>query len=250
MHILVTNDEGIHASGLLALAQAMRQCGRVSVVAPDRSWSERESVRIMGRPLHMQEIRLSDGSLAFACNDASPDYMLLAVKSAITEPIDLVVSGISPVANLGHEITTSGTVKMVMERNLWNIPGIAFALDAGKPGLEMLDYTAAARVARFITRLVIRQGLPKGVFFNVNVPYIAAAAMQGMQLTRQGLRVHHTWLNGRGDEGHKNGFSPRDSEAGTDVAALANRYVSVTPLQLDFTASQAMPSWAEWGWSN
>lgn len=249
MHILVMNDEGVHAPGLLPLVQAMRQCGRVSVVAPDRTWVEREPVKIMGRPLHVQEVGLSDGSPAFAYNDASPDYMLLAVKSFVAEPIDLVVSGISPTANLGHEITTSGTVKMVMERNAWNIPGIAFAVDAVKTGTEVVDYAAAAQMAQLITCFIMRQGLLPGIFFNVNIPYLAAAALQGVQLTRQGLRVHHIWLNGKGDEGVHNGFSARNSEEGTDVAALARGYVSITPLQLNITTAPTVSPLAEWDWS-
>jgi len=138
---------------------------------------------------------------------------------------------------------------MVMERQSWNIPGIAFALDAGKPESEGIDYTAAAQVAHFVTHLVIRHGLPKGVFFNVNIPYVAAAEIRGVQLTRQGSRVHQIWLNGHGERGLNNSFSARNSEEGTDVAALTQGYVSVTPLQLDLTTAHPMPPLAKWNWS-
>lgn len=256
MHILVTNDDGVHAPGLLALVQVMRQCGRVSIVAPDRNWSGRGHVKTLDRPLRVQEVTLADGTTAFASDGAPSDCVALAVMGFIAEPIDLVVSGINPMANLGHDVTYSGTVTAVMESIIWNIPGIAFSLDAGRHGHEAVDYSAAARVARLLTRMVMQRGLPKGVFLNVNVPYLPVEMLQGIQLTRQGLRVYRDRLDERLDPRGRayywiGGDSPTGvPEDNTDVGALASGHVSVTPLQMDLTAYHVMPGLEEWGWAN
>lgn len=255
MHILVTNDDGVHAPGLLALTQVMRQCGRVSIVAPDRNWSGRGHVKTLDRPLRVQEVMLADGTPAYACDGAPSDCVALAVMGFLPEPVDLVVSGINPMANLGHDVTYSGTVTAVMESIIWHIPGIAFSLDAGKHGHEPVDYNAAARVARLITRMVIQRGLPKGVFLNVNVPNLPVEEIRGMQLTRQGLRVYRDRLDERLDPRGRayywiGGDSPTGvPEDGSDVGALATGYVSVTPLQMDLTAYHVMPGLEEWGWN-
>ena len=256
MHILVTNDDGVHAPGLLALVQVMRQCGRVSVVAPDRNWSGRGHVKTLDRPLRVQEVALADGTTAYASDGAPSDCVALAVMGFLDEPVDLVVSGINPMANLGHDVTYSGTVTAVMESIIWNIPGVAFSLDAGRHGHEAVDYGAAARVARLITRMIIKQGLPKGVFLNVNIPYLPVEMLQGVQLTRQGLRVYRDRLDARQDPRGRayywiGGDSPTGvPEDGTDVGALASGHVSVTPLQMDLTAYHVMPGLEEWGWAN
>lgn len=256
MHILVTNDDGVHAPGLLALVQVMRQCGRVSIVAPDRNWSGRGHVKTLDRPLRVQEVQLADGTPAYACDGAPSDCVALAVMGFVNEPVDLVVSGINPMANLGHDVTYSGTVTAVMEGIIWNIPGIAFSLDAGKHGHEPVDYSAAARVARLLTRLVLRRGLPKGVFLNVNIPDLPTEDIKGVQLTQQGLRVYRDRLDERLDPRGRayywiGGDSPTGvPETGTDIGALAEGYVSVTPLQMDLTAYHIMPGLEEWGWAN
>ena len=114
MHILVTNDDGITAPGLLALAQAMQPLGKVSVFAPDHNWSASGHVKTLHRPLRVKETRLADGTPALTTDGAPSDCVALAVLG-IVEPLDLVVSGINPNANLGHDVTYSGTVTAAME---------------------------------------------------------------------------------------------------------------------------------------
>ena len=105
MHILVTNDDGVTAPGLLALAQVMRQLGKVSVVAPDHNWSASGHVKTMHRPLRVKEVTLADGSPALASDGAPSDCVALALLGLITEKIDLVISGIKPYANMGQDVT-------------------------------------------------------------------------------------------------------------------------------------------------
>jgi 5'-nucleotidase len=130
MHILVTNDDGINAPGLLALAKEMKSLGQVSVLAPDHNWSASGHVKTMHRPLRVKETVLPDGSQAWASDGAPSDCVALGLLGFITEKIDLVVSGINPNANIGHDVTYSGTVTAAMEAAIGGVSGIAFSLHA------------------------------------------------------------------------------------------------------------------------
>ncbi|MCA9938950.1 MAG: 5'/3'-nucleotidase SurE [Anaerolineales bacterium] len=256
MHILVTNDDGVMAPGLLALAQAMRQVGEVSVVAPDRNWSGRGHVKTLHNPLRVRAATLADGSEALCSDGAPSDCVALALMGVVRRPVDLVVSGINPMANLGHDVTYSGTVTAAMESIIAGVPAIAFSTDAGEKGHGHLDYSTAARVARLIVRTTLTHSLPKGVFLNVNVPYLPIEEVKGIQLTRQGLRIYRDELEKRQDPRGQDyywisGEAPTGvPEKGTDIGALAEGYVSVTPLQLDLTAYHHMLGLTEWGWRN
>jgi 5'-nucleotidase len=250
MHILVTNDDGVHAPGLAALAQAMRQFGRVSVLAPDHDWSGCGHVKTLTRPLRVKETTLADGSPALTSDGAPSDCVALAMLGVIEERIDLVVSGVNTAANLGHDVTYSGTVTAVMEAIVWGVPGIAVSLDGNGPA-QLLDYATAVFVAQRVVTTTLQNGLPKGIFLNVNVPYVPISDLKGIQLTRQGLRVYRDRLDKRLDPRGREyywigGDAPTGvPEGGTDVGALANGYASVTPLQLDLTAYHALTNW---GW--
>src|SRR5512137_511771 len=128
MHILLTNDDGVYAPGLLALAQEMKKIGKVTIVAPDRNWSASGHVKTMERPLRVKETHLADGTPALASDGAPSDCVALALLGLIEEKIDLVVSGINPNANIGHDLTYSGTVTAAMEASIAGIPGLAFSL--------------------------------------------------------------------------------------------------------------------------
>src|SRR6187401_3385795 len=190
MHILVTNDDGITAPGLLALAQEMRKLGKVTVMAPDRNWSASGHVKTMERPLRVREITLADGSAAFTSDGAPSDCVALALLGLIKEKVDLVVSGINPHANLGHDVTYSGTVTAAMEAVIAGVRGIAVSLDSPEGYKEALDYSTAAIVARRVAEQVLKDGLQKGVVLNVNVPYLKEDEIKEYTITRQGLRVY------------------------------------------------------------
>ena len=128
MHILVTNDDGVNHPGLLALAQTMRSLGQVTVLAPDRNWSASGHVKTLDRPLRMREVVLADGSPALSTDGAPSDCVALAVLGILPDQIDLVVSGINPNANLGHDVTYSGTVTAAMEAAINGLPGVAISL--------------------------------------------------------------------------------------------------------------------------
>ncbi|MEW5869645.1 MAG: 5'/3'-nucleotidase SurE [Chloroflexota bacterium] len=252
MHILVTNDDGVAAPGLLALALEMRSLGKVTVLAPDHNWSASGHVKTLHRPLRVKEVQLADGAPALACDGAPSDCVALALLGLLPEKVDLVVSGINPNANLGHDVTYSGTVTAAMEAAIWGLPGIAVSLDSPENHLGALDYVAAAHVARQIVHTVIEHGLPKGILLNVNVPYLPEDELKGMRITRQGLRVYRDQLDARKDPRGRpyywiGGEAPTGVlEEGTDFGALADGMVSITPLHLDLTAHHALQELQSW----
>ena len=257
MHILVTNDDGVQAPGLLSLAQSMRSLGKVTVLAPDRNWSASGHVKTMDRPLRVKEVSLTDGTPALASDGAPSDCVALALLGVVKEKIDLVVSGINPHANIGHDVTYSGTVTAAMEAVIAGLPGVAVSLDS-QPGQGELDYTPAAQLAARVVARMLAEGFPEGVLLNINIPGIPQAEFKGIMITRQGLRVYRDALDARIDPRGQpyywigGEFPTGVDEAGTDFGALKVGFVSVTPLQLDLTARTAVEKLklVDWGSGN
>ena len=244
-HILVTNDDGVMAPGLLALAKALRNLGEVSVLAPDRNWSASGHVKTLHRPLRVKEVKLQDGSTALASDGAPSDCVALAVLGLVPD-IDLVVSGINPNANIGHDVTYSGTVTAAMEAVIWGLPGLAVSLDSPDNHLDVLEYGSAAEYARRIAEMIIKKQMPNEVVFNLNVPALPLEEIKGLQVTRQGLRVYHdellTRIDPRGIPYYWIGGDPPSGvpDQGTDFGAIKSGYASLTPLNLDLTATDSI----------
>lgn len=253
MHILVTNDDGIASPGLLALARAVQNLGKVSILAPDHNWSASGHVRTLDRPLRVNKVRLSEGIVAYASDGAPSDCVALATAGFFEEKIDLVVSGINSSANLGHDVTYSGTVTAAMEAAIWGIPSLAFSLEPPENGAP-LDYSAAIYYAQIITTAALANRLTPPIFLNINIPGLPLNKIKGVQVTRMGLRVYHDHLDRREDPRGRpyywtigslpTGIPERD----TDIGAIADGFVSVTPLQLDLTAHHVLPELNTWCW--
>ena len=254
MHILVTNDDGVTAPGLLALAKEMRRIGEVSVLAPDHNWSASGHVKTMHRPLRVKETQLADGSPAWASDGAPSDCVALGLLGFIPKKIDLVVSGINPNANIGHDVTYSGTVTAAMEAAIGGVPGIAFSLHAPEEVQETLDYAPAARVANRVVTGVLRGSQLSHLLLNVNIPYLTDELLKGFLVTRQGLRVYRDRLDRRLDpRGREYYWIGGDAptaipDEGTDFGALDRGYVSITPLHLDLTDFQAFDLLGDINW--
>ena len=255
-HILVTNDDGVTAPGLLALAEAVRAIPdtKVSILAPDRNWSGGGHVKTIDRPLRVKDVILADGSVAYASDGAPSDCVALALMGFFEEKFDLVVSGINPMPNLGHDVTYSGTVTAAMEALIWETPGIAFSLGSLENHLGTLDYTAASSVARHVVEISLAHRFMPGMLLNVNIPYLSVDEIKGTRITRQGLRVYRDRLDKRVDPRGRpyywiGGDSPTGTpEEGTDVGAISSGYVSITPIQLDLTMYTSIPTLGDWGW--
>jgi len=245
MHILLTNDDGIGAPGLLALKQALEPSGKITVVAPSRNYSAAGHRKTMHKPLRIDETQLSDGSPAWVCSGAPSDCVALALLGFVKEKVDLVVSGINPHHNLGQDVTYSGTVTAAIEAVIAGVPGMAVSTEAQSPA----DFELTARAAAHIVGAAARHGLPANTLLNVNVP---PAPIKGLRITRQGLRVYRDELVERRDPRGRpyywiGGEMPTGiAEEGTDFWALEHGYVSLTPLQLDLTAYKVMPALEQW----
>ncbi len=252
LHFLVTNDDGVNAPGLLALVQELRTLGRVSVVAPDHNWSASGHVKTLHRPLRVKEVRLADDTPAFASDGAPSDCVALALLGFLPDKVDMVVSGINPNANIGHDVTYSGTVTAAMEAAIAGLPGIAVSLDSPENHVGGLDYSAAARVGRIVAEAVLTNGLDPNILLNVNVPYLPYDQFKGFSITRQGLRIYRDELVRRLDPRGKpyywiGGEAPTGvKEKDTDFGALFDGYISITPLELDLTAYQGLERLKSW----
>ena len=253
MHILVTNDDGVQFPGLLALAKAMQPLGKVSILAPDRNWSASGHVKTLDRPLRVKEISLNGGLSALACDGAPSDCVALALLGLL-EPIDLVVSGINPHANLGHDITYSGTVTAAMEAAIGGVRGLAFSLDTPENSRTAIQYDEAARMAAPHVQIALTKNLPHEILINVNLPYRKLEEIKGYRITRTGQRIYRDELVRRADPRGRpyywiGGDVPTGKgEESTDIGALAAGYVSITPIQLDLTAHPWLEAIASWNW--
>lgn len=233
MRILVCNDDGIRAAGIRALEAALQPLGDVWVVAPDREQSAASHSLSLYRPLRVEEI----DDRHFAVDGTPTDAVNLAINGIMKARPDLVVSGINHGGNLGDDITYSGTVSAAMEGTLLGVPSIAVSL----AGRDALDFGLAASFAARLAAIVGARGMPRDTLLNVNVPGLPNAEVRGWRITRQGKRrygdaiVEH--LDPRGRKyywigGDDLGFVPGE---GTDCTAIAEGFISITPLHLDLT---------------
>ena len=243
IEILVTNDDGIGADGIRALAKAMEMLGNVTIMAPDREQSATSHALTLHRPLRMRKISEREMSV-----DGTPtDAVLLGVHGFLKERPALVVSGINHGPNMGNDVLYSGTVAAASEGTFLGIPSVAISL-ASK---NATHFETAAQVA---IELVERHArAPAGAWLlNVNVPDIPLQALRGTAVTRLGRRhkaedVIRT-QNPRGETVYWVGAAGEAADAGegTDFHAVGTGYVSVTPLQIDLTHRELMPGVRTW----
>lgn len=244
MLILVTNDDGIHSPGLRVLVRSLESRGRVVVVAPDRERSAVSHALTLHSPLRAVE-QTNDW---WAVDGTPTDCVNLGIHGLLKEVPDLVVSGINLGANLGDDLTYSGTVAAAMEATLMGVPALAMSLAAEHFGEA--DFLFAGQWAAHLADSVKAHGLPADTFLNVNVP---AGEPGAMQLTRQGKRRYAEGvvrnLDPRGRAYYWIGageLSFQDLE-GTDAWAIRHGVVSVTPLHLDLTNYAAFERLRHWG---
>lgn len=245
MHILVTNDDGVHAPGIVALANALRPLGNVTVVAPDREMSAVGHALTLHHPLRATELAPD----VFAVEGTPTDCVNLGVHRLLSKRPDLVVSGINRGGNLGDDITYSGTVSAAMEANLMGFP--AFAISLATTGHDGYYNTAAAFAAQ-LARTIIVNGLPADTFLNVNVPDLPEDQVQGVAITTQGKRVYEGQIVAKTDPRGRHyfwigsGIPDFSDEAGTDYFAVSRGKISITPLHLDLTNYASLEVLKNW----
>lgn len=264
MRIVLTNDDGIDAPGLLAVRQALEKIGDVLTVAPDRNRSGVGRSISFGSPLRVEKRKMADGVTGYACTGTPVDCVRLVSLGLMDFEPDIVVSGVNHGENLGDDITYSGTVAAAFEAIVIGVPGIALSLSTNRPWHqsaeeESLEPTAGGRlhfepVATFAARLakVALKGLPEGRILSVNAPNLPAERLKGARATRLGRRLYTDQLIEVRDEEGRIGYdiynSPpgRHDEEGTDFAAVENGEISVTPVHLDLTDGAGIEELDSW----
>ncbi|OGP81053.1 MAG: 5'/3'-nucleotidase SurE [Deltaproteobacteria bacterium RBG_16_54_11] len=244
MKILITNDDGVFSEGLRALADTMKALGEVYVVAPDRERSAAAHSLTLHRPLRVEEV----APRVYAADGTPVDCVNLAIYGILKGRPDLVVSGINNGPNLGEDLVYSGTVSAAFEAAFLGIPAFAVSLAAR----EDFRYQGAANFALKVAAHIMQVGLPKDTFLNINVPNVKEDEIRSYKITHQGKRVFedavvekvdprgkkYYWIGG-GDQGFQ-------EIAGTDFHAVANHYISITPLCVDLTNRSAVPELEGW----
>ncbi len=251
LRVLLTNDDGIGATGLQTLRRALVALDDVelAVIAPDSNRSATARSITFQRPLWVTEVEFDDGTLGYACDGTPVDCVRLASLGLIEgfRP-DLIVSGINHGSNLGDDITYSGTVAAALEGVVLGVPGIAVSQQSLAREMdfrlgERFDFTAAAAFTAEIVDRLDDVPLPEGMLLNVNVP---GGDPQGVEVARLGKRVYRDELKVVEEEDGRKRFkiygeSPvHDDEEGTDLAVVSSGRVSVTPLHFDLTAEAGL----------
>ena len=234
--ILVTNDDGVHSDGIHVLAQALQRLGQVTIVAPHIEASAIGHALTLRRPLRMEKLR--EG--VYEVDGTPTDCVNVAFTQLYEKAPDLVVSGINKGYNLGDDVTYSGTVSGALEGALLGVPSIAVSLERTAGAY---NFAPSARMTATLAAAVLERGLPPRTFLSVNVP---TGEPLGMKVTVQGKRNHVTVVSERTDQRGKsyywieegeNNWEPHDR---SDFQAVKDGYLSITPLQPDLTAYDAM----------
>lgn len=243
--ILVTNDDGIYSEGIIVLAKALRDVGDVLVVAPDREKSAIAHSLTLHRPLRVEKIKKN-----FYAVDGTPaDCVYLGVNTILPRCPRLIVSGINKGGNLGDDVTYSGTVSAAFEGTLLGIPSFAISLVSR----SHFKFQTAARFAAKVAQYIIKRGLPKGTFLNINVPNLDEKEIKSYKVTRQGHWTHNgnavvEKVDPRGKKYYWIGSEQLVFEKGwgTDFEAVSNSYISITPLHLDLTNHSSIRQIKKW----
>lgn len=243
--ILISNDDGVHAPGIIALMRAMKELGDIIVIAPDRERSASGHSLTLHRPLKVEELREN----VFSVSGTPTDCVALAISKLLPKKPDLMVSGINKGSNLGDDITYSGTVSAAVEATILGVPSIAFSIvmDGNHP----LHFDSVGHYAIKTARHVLEHSLPYDTLLNVNVPNLPIKDIKGVKITRQCKRLYdgavkeiispwgekHYWIGG--------GKPYWEHGDDTDSSAVFDGYVSLTPIHLDLTNYDAIKYFKE-----
>ena len=243
--ILVTNDDGIHSKGIIVLAKALQEIGNIFVVAPDSEQSAVAHSLTLHRPLRVDKIKKN-----FYAVDGTPaDCIHLGVNTILPKRPRLIVSGINKGGNLADDIIYSGTVSAAFEGTLLGIPSFAISLVSR----SHFKFDVAARFALRVARYIMKWGLPRNTFLNINVPNLDEKEIKSYKITQQGKLIHdgggviekvdprgrkYYWIGG--------GEMIFDKGRNTDVEAISKSHISITPLNLDLTNHSSIRELKKW----
>ena len=250
--ILISNDDGIHAPGIIALIEVAREFGEVTVVAPNKPQSAMGHAISIGKPLRIEQEELPFGLVGHACSGTPADCIKLATGVIMDHQPDLILSGINHGSNSSVSAIYSGTLSAAREGSIQGIPSIGFSFLNFS---HQADMSVAKLVARTVVKQAFEQSFHEHDMLSVNIPDLPLGEIKGVKITRQAEgrwieefdeRVDpfgrkYYWLTGE--------FNLIDKGEDTDIHALNSGYVSVSPMSFDFTAHHSISRFASWSFS-
>lgn len=248
MQILISNDDGVEAPGILALKEGLADTASLILVAPDRDRSGASNSLTLDSPIRAK--KMADDVIRVA--GTPTDCVHLAITGLLETEPDMVISGINAGANMGDDVLYSGTVAAAMEGRFLGLPAIAISLASNSDNAELTYYNTAVQVARFLIKRLKHAPFPSNTILNVNVPDRPWEQIKGILSTRLGHRHKAEPVIREQDPRGRDIFwvgppgAEQDAGEGTDFYAVKNGYVSVTPLQVDLTRHEARDGLAEW----
>jgi 5'-nucleotidase len=250
MNLLLTNDDGIFAPGLQALHRRLAPRHDVAVVAPDQERSAVGHGITLHHPLRAAQVALNAHFHGYAVNGTPADCIKLGMVELLATRPDLVLSGINPGANVGINVNYSGTVAAAKEAALLGLPAIAVSVQ----GRKVVNFEAAAAFTESLAEIVLKQGLPRGTFLNVNIPNVPFAEISGTVVSRQGTGRYVDRFEKRQDPRDRPYYWPGsdpqtfDEDPEVDGAALQGNFISITPIKCDMTDYDALERLRHWPW--
>lgn len=248
LKILVSNDDGIDSAGILALVKSLREIADVTVVAPHQEQSAIGHAITMQTPLRVFEYHKDGKFFGYAIDGTPADCVKIGIRNIMSEPPDLMVSGINHGSNTAINIIYSGTVSAAREAAIMDVPSIAISVTSH----SVMDFSFAAKVAKLLALEVNKRGLPKGTMINVNVPNLPEEQIAGILVTNQGKSKWDDVYEKRVDPYGRNYYwltgnlVEVDHSLEFDQAAIRNNYVSVTPIHFDLTDYKTFEEMKEW----
>lgn len=236
--ILITNDDGVMAPGILSLVEAVKDLGKVVVVAPDKPQSGMGHAITIGLPLRLHPVSLFEGVEAWQCSGTPVDCVKLAVDKVLHRKPDICLSGINHGANHSINVIYSGTMSAAVEAAIESIPSAGFSL---LDHSVEADFTGARKYARLLVQQMLRTKLDKHTVLNVNIPAVPEELIKGVRICKQAYAKYEEDFVERSDPNGKKyfwltgEFVNFDKGRDTDVWALEHNYVSVVPVQFDLT---------------
>ena len=248
MHILLTNDDGIHAPGIWALYSRFVEKHAVTVIAPDREQSAVGHGITLHQPLRVTQVSINDGCAGYAVNGTPADCVKFAVLELLESKPDLLISGINPGANVGVNINYSGTVAAAKEATLYGIKAMAVSIQ----GHENPYYEEVAHFIEKLARKIFDNGLPSGTYLNVNIPAISMSKICGIRISNLSVDFFPEHLEKRVDPRERAYYwqgcdaLPVSDNPDIDGSALSERYISITPLKCDVTDYESIEVLKSW----
>jgi 5'-nucleotidase len=247
-HVLISNDDGIDAPGILALVLEMKKIAIVTVVAPDRQQSAVGHAITMNYPLRTAPVRKNGEFFGYAVDGTPADAVKLGVRFLLKEKPDLLMSGINHGSNTAINILYSGTVSAATEGTILGIPSIAVSLTTH----DQADFSYAAKFAARLAGRVVAEGLPQGTLLNVNVPAVPEEKISGVRITRQGNSSWEDTFDVRRDPAGREYFwltgsmAIKDTDPETDQIAVRENFISVTPIHYELTDLPQLERMKRW----